>query len=114
MTTALLLRGPLRQPIHANRNKEDRAYKCVTLKKRTVDSGEIEFLDFVFVNQCRCNERHRRVIKRAKLGDEAETDQRCERQKMYSCARRRLRVIPSFTTSDRIPSRRSKSKSCVA
>src|SRR5439155_12911690 len=72
----------LEQSIHANRDEKYRAHECIALKERAIDSGQIEFLDFVFVNQRRCNQRHRPVIECAQIRGETKTNQRQERQKM--------------------------------
>jgi hypothetical protein len=46
----------LEQSIYTNSDQKHRAHECIALKERAIDSGQIEFLDFVFVNQRPCHE----------------------------------------------------------
>ncbi len=72
----------LEQPIHANGNQKHRAYKCVALKKRAIDSSQIAFFGFVLVNESRRDQRQRPVVKAAELCDESKSDERHKCQQM--------------------------------
>jgi hypothetical protein len=66
------------QSIDTNGNQKNGAHKCIAPKKRAIDSSQIEFLGFVFVEKRRGDEGHSTIIEQPELRGDTKRDERSQ------------------------------------